>query len=108
MAALPLTHVHVFPYSERPGTAAAGMTPKVPPAVITRRARRLREIGAELFGRFARAHADTIRPGLTLDDGTTVLTDTFVKVTIPPGLPRNVRVKVRIETASPVPTGRVV
>jgi threonylcarbamoyladenosine tRNA methylthiotransferase MtaB len=39
-----LTHVHVFPFSPRPGTPAARM-PQVAHAVIKDRARRLREKG---------------------------------------------------------------
>jgi threonylcarbamoyladenosine tRNA methylthiotransferase MtaB len=40
-----LTHLHVFPFSPRPGTPAARM-PQVAPAVIKERARRLRAKGA--------------------------------------------------------------
>ncbi|SFS56109.1 tRNA (N(6)-L-threonylcarbamoyladenosine(37)-C(2))-methylthiotransferase MtaB [Methylobacterium sp. yr668] len=40
-----LTHLHVFPYSPRPGTPAARMPP-VAPDVIRARATRLREAGA--------------------------------------------------------------
>jgi threonylcarbamoyladenosine tRNA methylthiotransferase MtaB len=40
-----LTHLHVFPYSPRPGTPAARM-PQVARAVVKERARRLREKGA--------------------------------------------------------------
>jgi threonylcarbamoyladenosine tRNA methylthiotransferase MtaB len=39
-----LTYLHVFPFSPRPGTAAARM-PRVDPAIVTERARRLREHG---------------------------------------------------------------
>ena len=39
-----LTHLHVFPFSPRPGTPAARM-PQVPPALARERARRLREKG---------------------------------------------------------------
>jgi threonylcarbamoyladenosine tRNA methylthiotransferase MtaB len=39
-----LTHLHVFPYSARPGTPAARMPP-VPPQAIRERAQRLREAG---------------------------------------------------------------
>lgn len=39
-----LTFLHVFPYSPRPGTAAARM-PQVRPGVVRERARRLREAG---------------------------------------------------------------
>jgi threonylcarbamoyladenosine tRNA methylthiotransferase MtaB len=40
-----LTHLHVFPFSPRPGTPAARM-PQVPREVVKDRARRLRERGA--------------------------------------------------------------
>ena len=40
-----LTHLHVFPFSPRPGTPAAKM-PQVPRALVKERARRLRDKGA--------------------------------------------------------------
>jgi threonylcarbamoyladenosine tRNA methylthiotransferase MtaB len=43
--ALPLTHLHVFPYSDRPGTVAAQMHPKVEGGEIRERGRHVREIG---------------------------------------------------------------
>jgi threonylcarbamoyladenosine tRNA methylthiotransferase MtaB len=107
IARLPLSYLHVFPYSDRPGTAATAMTSKTASADAKRRAGRLREIGARLAARFMRSQVGTVRPGLTLDDGTTVLTDNFLKVSIPPGLERNVRVRVRIETGTPALVGRV-
>jgi threonylcarbamoyladenosine tRNA methylthiotransferase MtaB len=108
IARLPLSYLHVFPYSDRPGTAATAMTPKVASADAKRRAGRLREIGARLAARFMRSQVGTVRPGLTLDDGTTVLTDNFLKVSIPPGLARNTRVRVHIETDTPALVGRPV
>jgi threonylcarbamoyladenosine tRNA methylthiotransferase MtaB len=45
-----LTHLHVFPFSPRPGTPAARM-PQVARAVIKERARRLRERGTAALGR---------------------------------------------------------
>ena len=108
VAGLPLSYVHVFPYSDRPGTAAAAMSPKIGPAVIKRRAARMREIGGRLAARFTRSQVGSTRPGLTLDDGTTVLTDNFLKVAVPPGLPRNARVSVHIDTDSPALAGRLV
>ncbi len=41
-----ITHLHVFPYSERNGTPAAKM-PQLPKEIRKDRARRLREVGAE-------------------------------------------------------------
>jgi threonylcarbamoyladenosine tRNA methylthiotransferase MtaB len=45
-----LTFLHVFPFSPRPGTPAARM-PQVAPAVVTDRARRLREHGTAALRR---------------------------------------------------------
>jgi threonylcarbamoyladenosine tRNA methylthiotransferase MtaB len=106
--ALPLSYLHVFPYSDRPGTAAAAMTPKVAPAQAKDRAARLRAIGAQLSSRFVRSQIGATRPGLTVDDGTTVLTDNFLKIAVPPGLARNARVRVLIEADSPALVGRFV
>ncbi len=105
---LPLAALHVFPYSDRPGTDAAAMDTKVPSLVVTDRARRLRDVGRALGDQFTRSMLQTTRPGLTLDDGTTVLTDNFLKVRIAAGLPRNVRVSVRIDRVGTAVKGTVV
>jgi threonylcarbamoyladenosine tRNA methylthiotransferase MtaB len=95
----PLSHLHVFPYSDRPGTEASGMPGGVAAPVIRERSVRLREIGASLARRFREAQVGTLRPGLTLEDGTLVLTDNYLKVRVPPGCARNERVVVRIAEA---------
>jgi len=97
----PLTHLHVFPYSDRPGTVASRLERKIGGTVVRERAATLRRIGADLTRRFHDAQLGTLRPGLTLEDGTLVVTDNYLKVRIPPGLSRNVRVIVR-----PVGNGR--
>jgi threonylcarbamoyladenosine tRNA methylthiotransferase MtaB len=51
---LPLAYLHVFPYSERPGTAALAIEPKVLPAVKKERAAILRRLGMEKREGFAR------------------------------------------------------
>jgi threonylcarbamoyladenosine tRNA methylthiotransferase MtaB len=43
--ALPFTYLHVFPYSARPGAAAARLPQPVAPALVRDRARELRELG---------------------------------------------------------------
>ena len=43
---LPLAYLHVFPYSERPGTAAFGLPRKVPDKIKKERAAMLRTLGA--------------------------------------------------------------
>ena len=47
----------------------------------------------------------TERPGLTLEDGSLVVTDNYLKVRIPPGQKRNERVRVRL---TGIGTGTVV
>ncbi len=49
---LPVTYLHAFAYSERPGTPAAQMTPRIPPAERKQRVARLRELDARLRVRF--------------------------------------------------------
>jgi threonylcarbamoyladenosine tRNA methylthiotransferase MtaB len=92
----PLSHLHVFPYSDRPGTAASAMRAKVDGTTIRERGVELRRIGTELTRRFHESQRGTIRPGLTLEDGTLVVTDNYLKVRIPAGLSRNQRVTVRL------------
>jgi hypothetical protein len=46
--------------------------------------------------RFRGSQIGTVRRGLTLEDGTLVVTDNYLKVRIPPGQRRNVSVKVRL------------
>jgi threonylcarbamoyladenosine tRNA methylthiotransferase MtaB len=93
-----LTHLHVFPYSDRPGTAASAMRGKVDGKITRARGMELRAIGGELTRRFHASQCGTIRPGLTLEDGTLVVTDNYLKVRIPAGLPRNQRVRVKLST----------
>jgi threonylcarbamoyladenosine tRNA methylthiotransferase MtaB len=92
----PLTHVHVFPYSDRPGTEAAAMRDKVPGAVIRERARRIREISQGLTVRFYASQVGSVHRALTLEDGSLVVTGNYLKVRIPPGGARNEWVRVRI------------
>ena len=54
LGGLPLTYFHVFPWSSRRGTAAAGMTDQVPPAEKKERSRRARELGARKKQEFCR------------------------------------------------------
>ena len=92
----PLTHLHVFPYSDRPDTVASTMGGKVEGRAIRERGRRAREIGRGLADRFRAAQVGTSHRALTLDDGTLAVTGNYLKVRIPPGRARNEWVRVRI------------
>ncbi|MCM2265215.1 MAG: tRNA (N(6)-L-threonylcarbamoyladenosine(37)-C(2))-methylthiotransferase MtaB [Desulfuromonadales bacterium] len=50
---LPVTHLHVFPFSKRPGTAAATMPGHLPGDVKKARAERLRLLGENKLAEFA-------------------------------------------------------
>ena len=94
---LPLTHLHVFPYSDRPGTAASAMADKVDGATIRDRGQRIRAIGQEMVSRFRRSQIGTTRRALTVDDGLAAVTDNYLKVRLSQALPRNQWTEVRID-----------
>jgi threonylcarbamoyladenosine tRNA methylthiotransferase MtaB len=100
LAGSPLSHVHVFPYSDREGTEAARMPGKVAASVIRSRGAALRAIGSELTRRFTESQVGRIRPALTLEDGTLVVTDNYLKLRIAPGHQRNERLDVRVLSSS--------
>ena len=96
LAHSPLTHLHVFPYSDRPGTRAESLPDKVPGSAIRERAGLVREVGRSLTTRFHLAQMGSVRRGLTIGDGSMVVTDNYLKVGIPPGRARNEWVSVRL------------
>jgi threonylcarbamoyladenosine tRNA methylthiotransferase MtaB len=93
----PLTHVHVFPYSDRPGTIASTLGGRPPGAAVRERARRVREIGHRLAQRFRDSQVGTTHRALTLEDGSLAVTGNYLKVRIPTGRARNDWVLVRID-----------
>ena len=95
----PLTHVHVFPYSDRPGTPATALQHKVPGSLVRERAHRLRDIASLLSRRFRASQVGNVFRALTLDDGASVVTGNYLKMRIPPGRARNEWVHVRITSA---------
>jgi threonylcarbamoyladenosine tRNA methylthiotransferase MtaB len=54
-ASLPLTYFHVFPYSERRGTAASILADPVPVPIKKARAQRMRHLGAEKKEQFCQS-----------------------------------------------------
>jgi threonylcarbamoyladenosine tRNA methylthiotransferase MtaB len=65
LRARPFAYLHVFSYSARPGTRAAGL-PLLPPAVVRRRARELRALGEQKAAEFFAAQAGRSLSVLTL------------------------------------------
>jgi threonylcarbamoyladenosine tRNA methylthiotransferase MtaB len=89
---VPLTYLHVFTYSARPGTPAAAMPDQVPVRVARERNRILRELAAEKKLAFMRAFVGKTMEAITLrswGDGergisgeafTESLTDNYLKL----------------------------
>jgi len=75
-----LTFLHVFPYSQRPGTPAARM-PQVDVSVIKERARRLREAGEDALRRRLESEIGTVRQVL-IESVTQGRTEHFLPVAI--------------------------
>jgi threonylcarbamoyladenosine tRNA methylthiotransferase MtaB len=92
----PLTYVHVFPYSDRPGTEASAMSGKIAGPVVRERGRRIRDIGRRLSERFRDAQVGTVHRALTLEDGSLVVTGNYLKLRVPPVHSRNHWVRVRM------------
>jgi threonylcarbamoyladenosine tRNA methylthiotransferase MtaB len=93
---LPLTHLHVFPYSDRPGTVATEMGGKVPGIDVRARAAAVREVGRTLTRAFHLAQVGATRRALTVDDGMHVVTDNYLKLPLDTQQPRNDWVQVRV------------
>jgi threonylcarbamoyladenosine tRNA methylthiotransferase MtaB len=75
-----LTHLHVFPFSARPGTPAARMPP-VAPEIVKARAKRLREAGAAALRAHLAAQSGKVLRVLT-ERGGTGRTEDFTRVKI--------------------------
>ncbi|MCA9941340.1 MAG: tRNA (N(6)-L-threonylcarbamoyladenosine(37)-C(2))-methylthiotransferase MtaB [Anaerolineales bacterium] len=58
------SRLHVFSYSRRPGTAAAGMSHQIPAAIKKERSRRMIALGHELGQAFHRQYEGDVRPVL--------------------------------------------
>lgn len=82
---LDLTHLHVFPYSERPGTRALRLDAEIV-SIEEKRARtaKMIEISQRKHADFARRFLDTSRPVLIESRGTG-LTDNYLRVEIADG-----------------------
>jgi threonylcarbamoyladenosine tRNA methylthiotransferase MtaB len=76
----PFTYLHVFTYSERPGTLAAERGQPVPMEVRRERTRILRAVSARKNVEFRRGMIGKTLSAVTLDDGAIALTSNFLKV----------------------------
>ena len=101
---LPLTYLHVFSFSSRPGTAAADLGNQVPEQVIARRARELRALGGKKKAAFQTAQTGRTLRALTLNRSgedasgrwTRALSSNYLDVCVPGVWPANRFLALRI------------
>jgi len=93
----PWTRLHVFPYSQRPGTFATRRSDQVHPMLIKKRAQMLRELSEERFVAQARAQIGTVKTGLALNDGRLLTRDYWTVQPLETPSVRNQELQVRIE-----------
>src|SRR5579862_6758153 len=98
IASLPFTYLHVFTYSERPGTPAAA-SEQVPMEVRRHRNRVLRELAAENNLEFRRRMLGRTLSVVTLTDG--ALSDNFLKVELSTPRASNQLMDVKIGSLAP-------
>jgi len=94
--ALPFTYLHVFTYSERPGTPAAASAEIVPAPVRKERNRVLRELADEKNRAFRQAMVGRTLSAVTLHQPGTALTENYLKVILSHPRQANVIVDLRI------------
>jgi threonylcarbamoyladenosine tRNA methylthiotransferase MtaB len=97
---LPLSYAHVFPYSDRPGTAAAALPRKVDGQVVRTRARAIRDIAARHANTFRQSQMGRTIRALTVEDGQAVVTDNYLKLRLDERRPRNAWVAIRVKSDS--------
>jgi threonylcarbamoyladenosine tRNA methylthiotransferase MtaB len=97
IASMPFTYLHVFTYSERPGTPAAEMAGVVPIRIRKDRNRILRELADEKNAAFRQSLLGREFTAVTLDPPGLALTDNYVKATLdlPYAANRLIRVRPR-------------
>ena len=78
---LPFTYLHVFTYSERPGTPAAEVVSQVPITVRKQRTHALRDLAARKNLEFRRSMVGKAVSVVTLDNGG-ALSDNYLKVAL--------------------------
>jgi threonylcarbamoyladenosine tRNA methylthiotransferase MtaB len=91
----PLTYLHVFPYSARPGTPAVDLQPQVPARVAQLRAKALRRLIARKNQQFREEMIGRDLDALVLQSEDALSTN-FIRVRVPKELPVNVWASVKI------------
>jgi threonylcarbamoyladenosine tRNA methylthiotransferase MtaB len=99
VSALPFTYLHVFPYSERPGTAAARLGGPVPPDECSRRAAELRDAGERAAAAHRARRAGGVADVVVIPRGgrREGLTEDYLTVRVDESLARGARFEAVLE-----------
>ena len=109
LRAQPLTYLHVFSFSPRPGTPAAALPAQLPLRVILERARELRALGAEKKSAFLVRHVGKVLSVLTLRPSprdaalgvTPAVSSNNIEIQLPGAWPANRMIDVRATGVTP-------
>ena len=93
------SNLHVFPYSERPGTPAADFPDPIPVAVRKIRAKELEAIGRQNRIAFAQTFIDK-EVVVCIEKTGDGWTDEYLRTKVPPGFPRRSLQRLRIASAT--------
>ncbi len=93
---LPFTYLHVFTYSERPGTPAAESAAIVPMPVRKERNRILRELAARKHAEFLRSMVGRTLDAVSLDGDRSALSDNFLKIRLTAAQPPRKSLQVQV------------
>jgi threonylcarbamoyladenosine tRNA methylthiotransferase MtaB len=93
---LPLTYLHIFPYSSRPGTVAAGLPNHIPDRVSRFRGQSLRDLIQQKNDNFRLSHIGKKIEVLTLGEGAAISSN-FLRVRVPAVVPANTWIRLSVE-----------
>lgn len=95
-----LTHLHVFPFSRRPGTVAETLPHQLPKALIKERAYRLRTYGQQKLSAFFASQLHTVHPVL-VEQPRKGYTNDFSRVLFTHDVPLNTVIDAKITGYGP-------
>lgn len=103
VARLPLTYLHVFPFSPRQGTVASHLKGRLAPAQMEARCRRLRQVGQAKKMAFWRCQVDktvdVIAEMKIAEGGFRAMSDNYIPVVVKHAVAPNTVVRVRLASA---------
>jgi threonylcarbamoyladenosine tRNA methylthiotransferase MtaB len=106
LSEIPLSYLHIFPFSPRPGTPAAGFTEQVPDKIKKERLQIIRTLDRQKREAFmghclGKDFAALVLQPAKAKGWTSALTENYLNVSIPGRFKKNERIWVRLKTLDP-------